>query len=129
MIITVPPSMDPTKIVTVMPSIHPTIPPTKQTTKKKLKPTTVPSKKKLKPTIVPSKKKKKHNSKDFQANDLIPDSIDCHWTRDVVQETLENVTVEEATDDEIVKIETISQRVVYRRSCHTTNKPKSNILN
>jgi hypothetical protein len=83
------------------------------------------------PFIVPTEgsSKKKSKSKRFQMNHSGPDPIDCHWIRDVVQETLDHVVEEESTDDRIVKIETVTQRVVYRRSCQTTTPSKVNISN
>merc|ERR1719491_2908957 len=100
----VPPSMIPTTFLTVNPTKHSIITPTKKTSKKK------PNTKKglsTMPLIVPTKgpTKKKSKSKRTLVSYTAPTPAHCHWTRDVVQETLENAVEEEVTDDRIVKIE------------------------
>jgi len=80
------------------------------------------------PTKVPLNKKK-NKSETTQTNNSAQDQPNCYWTRDVVQETVKNVVEEETTEDRIVKIETVSQRVVYRRSCDTKSLSNHNISN
>ena len=115
--------LNPTKAPTPFPTkgakgkkfLNPTKAPTPFPTK------TVKGKKSNAIKVPPKNNPKKSKSEGSQSKNAVPDPSDCHWTRDVVQETLENVIEEEATEDTIVKIETISQRVVYRRSCYKSS--------